>query len=290
MSTISFSGLATGIDIGSMIEQLVAVDSVPITTMKNKQTSISNKKSVWNEINSSLLSLQESLTKVSQTLLNGSYSSTITNESVVGATVSGGNAIPGNYNVKVTQLAQNMVAMGNKYEGEVNVEGTVIINDGSKDISIELEKTDTIESISKKINNTNSNIKSYVLDGRLVVSNKLSGEENTIKITDSTGVFKDLGLIDSESNVINVTQEAKNAIVSVNGMEMTRSSNSITDLIPGTTLNLKSLGESTVTIEDNIDDMVSNINEFVKAYNNTMSLINTKLTEEAPESTSSVTQ
>ncbi|HPV31003.1 MAG TPA: flagellar cap protein FliD N-terminal domain-containing protein, partial [Deltaproteobacteria bacterium] len=57
-STYSISGLASGLDWRSMISQLVELERRPITLLEEKQTTLGEKKSAWNQVNSLLRSLK----------------------------------------------------------------------------------------------------------------------------------------------------------------------------------------------------------------------------------------
>jgi flagellar hook-associated protein 2 len=71
----------------------------------------------------------------------------------------------------------------------------------------------------------------------------------------------------------NRLQEASDAHFTYNGVEIERASNKVTDLIPGVTINLNSTGESTVSINNDIDSVVKSIQKFVADYNQMMSNI-----------------
>jgi len=65
----------------------------------------------------------------------------------------------------------------------------------------------------------------------------------------------------------NRLQTAQDAIFTYNGVEVQRSSNTVDDLITGVTINLNSVGESNVSINNNVDDIVDSIKKFVADYN-----------------------
>ena len=65
----------------------------------------------------------------------------------------------------------------------------------------------------------------------------------------------------------NRLQVAQNSIFDYDGVEITRSSNKIEDLITGVTINLNSTGESRVSISTDVDKIVESIKKFVADYN-----------------------
>ena len=71
----------------------------------------------------------------------------------------------------------------------------------------------------------------------------------------------------TDFNNSNRLQKAEDAVFTYNGVEIHRPSNKIEDLIKGVTVNLKTTGESSVSITSNVDDMVEAIKKFVADYN-----------------------
>ncbi|MBT5828982.1 MAG: flagellar hook-associated protein, partial [Candidatus Latescibacteria bacterium] len=60
-SGVSFSGLSSGIDTASLVEQLIAIERRPVTLLENQQIREQNKLAVLQEINSSLLAAKTSV-------------------------------------------------------------------------------------------------------------------------------------------------------------------------------------------------------------------------------------
>jgi flagellar hook-associated protein 2 len=99
-------------------------------------------------------------------------------------------------------------------------------------------------------------------------------------------VLQSLGLVDSSGAMQNVTA-AQNAIINVNGIEVTRSENTIEDLIAGVKLELVGLGDVTMNIVQDTEKAVKAVQAFIDAYNEVMTWINDKL-EEKYSSTAAV--
>lgn len=94
-----------------------------------------------------------------------------------------------------------------------------------------------------------------------------------------------LDLSGSDSNAINfmtqrlnlVNQQGQDAIVKLDGVNMTQSTNKFT--VSGVTYNLQSLGSSTVGIQNDTDKIVSSVKTFISDYNTLLASLNTKVTE-----------
>ena len=83
----------------------------------------------------------------------------------------------------------------------------------------------------------------------------------------------------------NRVQEAKNSEFTYNGVEITRSSNDIDDLIVGATFHLQSTGETTINIKQDTDSINQAVSDFVSGYNSLVSKIQdlTKYNEDTKE-------
>ncbi|WP_084460115.1 flagellar filament capping protein FliD [Aminiphilus circumscriptus] len=104
---------------------------------------------------------------------------------------------------------------------------------------------------------------------------------NTFALEEGTGdVLTSLGLnIDDDEHY----SAAQDAILLVDGVRVTRSSNEIDDLIGGVTLNLKGPGKVILDITTDMEEAVTAIQAFVDAYNEVMEWINIRLSEESDE-------
>lgn len=120
----------------------------------------------------------------------------------------------------------------------------------------------------------------------------LTGSIETLDFSGGNDVLKTIGVLDSSGTLVNpnntggaTTQLARDLELTVSGISgtITRQSNTVTDLFEGVTLNIKNTGTSTVTVVYDTSQAISNIENFVNVYNDTLSYIRTKLTEEREE-------
>ena len=122
---------------------------------------------------------------------------------------------------------------------------------------------------------------------RLVLTSDTTGVSNTITVQvdeDNDGVFEeataetdtsDLSRLafNAPASITNMTQSqaAEDASLVVDGLTITRSTNTITDVITGVTLTLldddSSKNPVTLTLSKNLSEITGNVNSFVSAYN-----------------------
>jgi flagellar hook-associated protein 2 len=278
------AGLASDLDWTSMISQLVAVQRNPITLLEEKQDTLNEKQSAWSEVNTLLLSLKTSATALSSTDDFDIFSATAT----VSGTSSdvedlldyavGTGATQGSYTITVNHLAiaQKVASSGFSSTSEaLGIEGTLTIND--QDISI--TTSDSLSDIQSKINALNSG--DDATDVTASILGVSDSEYRLILTSDNTGV--DGFTYTDGTGSLGLTQivAGLDAEIEVDGYTITRSSNTITDVISGVTLDL--VGEDeTATITLNIgrdtDGVKEKIQDFVDAYNELMSYITEQTT------------
>ena len=151
---------------------------------------------------------------------------------------------------------------------------------------IEVRNGDSLNDIADKINAADIDVNASVVmvaagDYRLVLTSAVGGVNGEIHAWDGDGthnILEDVLNLISSNNVIGTdfvyeTQEAKDPRLSMNGIAISRTSNVIDDLIDGVTLELKSLGRTTVEVSQSVEDAQVSVAEFVEAYNETLAWV-----------------
>ena len=113
-------------------------------------------------------------------------------------------------------------------------------------------------------------------DYRLVLSAKEATQDQAITITDLGPGVLDANLLNaagtSVSGDMNVVQDAVDAAFLYNGIEMTRSSNTVTDIALGMTINLLNEGESAnISITQDTQKVADELSSMVTSYNTLIS-------------------
>jgi flagellar hook-associated protein 2 len=283
--TISFSGLATGMDTSAIVSQLMAVERAPETILTNQKTKMQSQADAYNQISSALTSLQTLMVGMNTPSTFASKTASVGDSSVAGATATG-SALAGTHNLKVTSLAQSQTLVSESstmggYASDTDNNfgtGTITITDttgGQSPFTINIDSTNnSLQGIASAINASGANVTASVInDGsgtpyRLTINGK---DTNTYSVGASlTGGTYDTPTFDEKI-------AASNAVFQVDGIDMTRTSNTVTGAIPGVTLNLQGqtgISGTTITIGNDNSAITSKINNFVTSYNSVMSLVN----------------
>lgn len=167
----------------------------------------------------------------------------------------------------------------------IHIEGTDTDNNPVSDDTLMLSDTTTVDDLLSKIEAVFGNVTASVTgDGKLMVVDNTSGASSlsvTIGIKNSGGTddntlnFDTDGILDSTARKREIVAGA-DASITVDGVTVTRSENTIDDIITGVTFNLlKSDSDTTVALNivRDTDTIKSNINALVASYNSISSYI-----------------
>ena len=299
-SGISFSGLFSGLDTESIIEQLLYIDSEPIRLLETKKTYLDYEKEALQEVNSSLLSLKDSIKEFSDGLLlnNKAVSD---DEDVVTASATPA-ASPGVYTVSVTQMAQSHrmasdVIAGGVYNGNTEAFDITI---AGETFTVNATNGQTLENIAQAINSSVSvpggvdfmdvglatviTVDPVTGDKRLVIDSVNDGTTNAMSFTDLGAAGSPMEWLGFNAggvlNGANQLQQALDANVSINGVNIVADSNSIDWAVAGVTFNIQDFGTADVTVGLDDDEIVSQVQAFVDQFNTSTDLLAKYITED----------
>ena len=156
------------------------------------------------------------------------------------------------------------------------VSGTIQIN--GQDVTIDLA-VDTLEDISQRINadvtGVTATIETEEVDGETVSRLQIVGDTGTPTLTDSSNVLQTLGIL--EKGIADQTLAAQDATITVDGVSVSRSTNSMDDVIPGVSMELVAAdpGEAfAMSVTPNTGAVVTGVQNFVSTYNSLVGMIN----------------
>lgn len=295
-SSVSYSQNRNDFDTDALVEAAVEAKLARADTLETKVTANETKIAAYEEMQTLLLAMQDSLQALrsdpsssgqeDDAFLNRTAyltSSTSTDaETLLSVTVEDGADLD-SHSVEIQQVATAERLGGGSLSSKSDEAGLsgeftigTTLSGTSTSATITVTEDMSLADIAEAINaeTTNTGVKASVLQ---VSSSEymliLTGTETnaSIDLTDSSGtVLQDLGLIDSSGDKLDVLQEAKPAIVAIDGVTITRDSNEIDDALDGITLTLyKAEAGNTLTIETDysLSDIKEQIEALVEAYN-----------------------
>ena len=267
------SGIASGIDTDALIQQLLAIERRPLVFMEDQIKKLQQQSDGFRDVNTRMSNLETKLSSlVSLTTFNAKAVKS-SDEDVVKASA-GPSAAVGTYEVKVTQLAKaHRIASDEQSNAssDLGLDGTFTINGKQVTISSGMSLND----IRDAINQAGARVRATVIGATLVLESEETGVDHAIQLVDSpTGVLKSLGLLDAGDSVKNLLQAAQDAVFSINGVNLTRASNTVSDAVQGVSFTLTGVGTATITVEQDVDGALSAIKAFVEQYNSVQTFIN----------------
>lgn len=284
--SIQLGGLATGLDTNSLISQLLKVERKPIERLERDRSFFKARLAAFTDLDKrlrDLMSKAEELTTARKLVANKATPATEEFFKVSASST----AMAGNYNIKVLSLAQRekevslgVASVGAKEFGA----GTLSLQVGGKDpvvINID-ENNNSLGGIRDAINASGAGVKAAIInDGdaanpyRLVVTADDSGTPIEISANLSGG-----GYVDDPDRpfAFTQTQEGTRAHIQVDGIDIYRTSNTITEAIPGVTIDLlKEHGAADAAtglqVDLDVDAVEKKIRDFTTAYNEIVSFV-----------------
>jgi len=285
---ISFSGLASGLDTKAIVAALVAVERRPIAGMEDRKTALRKAQSLFGDLGGLLDKLKTAASKVRLTGGFLDYKVALDDDTHLGASIGSG-AQAGTWEVQVSALAKAKVVASNGRADKdtTTFSGTFFLSVGNTTRDIVLDG-DNLEQAAAKINAAGMDVQAQVLDtgatgpGRykLVVNSTKTGQANAFTITPDDGDQNFAALMAELNNGANQVTPASDAQFTVNGVAMSRATNSFSDAIPGVTLDLKGVhtgSEKTrVTVTADATKTADKIKAFVDAYNAVVDFVETQ--------------
>lgn len=288
MATISNLGVGVP-GLSDLYDKLQAAEETKLTAIAKQKTTYDAQITGYGKLQSALTTLQTAAAKLAKTDTWNSTSVSSTNTAFSAISTSSANV--GDVTINVSKIAKGQVlttAPGTIDSNTKQLGGTTGSNSrtititqagaDSKPLTVTLADGDTsLNGIAKAINAANGNVSASVVkadngDYRLMLTSKTTGTDSdmTVTVAGDDTLNAVIG-----SAALNVQVKSQNAVINVNGIQIVRQSNTITDALPGVTLTLKapSTADETLTIARSTDDNKKAITEWVNAYNSLQSTI-----------------
>jgi flagellar hook-associated protein 2 len=284
--TISFDGLATGINATETVDKLIEVESRPKILKEAEKVRYENQRTSWQELDTRLLALREEARSLWRANSWNTLAASSSDESVLTASTTA-SASAGSYTFQITQLAQYHKAASESFATTTDTVGTGALTINGTTITVDTTNN-TLAGVADAINAADAGVTATVInDGtgyRLMLAANESGAASAITIARDAGltIFDDAALgTDAGGGVyydeVEAAQDAQIQFgTGANPITVTSASNSLGGVIEGVTLSLLSATPGTnvtLTISRNSSGMEEKIQSFVDFYNDAWSYI-----------------
>ncbi|MUK90798.1 flagellar hook-associated protein 2 [Ornithinibacillus sp. L9] len=294
-------GLSSGMDIESIVNNLMSAERMPLQKMEQDRTLLEWKRDGFREVYQKLYEFDEMILDMKLSSTYNSKSVSSSQESAVTATgsTSAGN---GTYSINVTELAKSAI---NVSSGEVEIDPNTPLKDTNyaggfgeftnafetfnKDGSttqhtIEIKETDTLNDVLKRISSADNNVRAFYDQNtqKVILETTRTGNYNAdpnvhdgAEVVFNHGFFTDTLKLDTANET-----GGENAQFQYNGIEMTSYDNSYK--LGGVTFQFKDKtnGTAILTVENDVDASFEKIMKFVDTYNEIVDMINGSQHEE----------
>ncbi|MCG7899038.1 MAG: flagellar filament capping protein FliD [Candidatus Thiodiazotropha weberae] len=283
--TIGFSGISTGSDWNSIINQLLQIESRPLSTLQSREQEIDEKISDFGLVKSAIDTFNSTVEELTSSSGFAAFTATSTDEAVL--TVSAdSSAVASSYDVVVTQLANRDKIASSAYTDANTAVGTgtlsITVDGNTMDLVLD-GSNNTLTDIRDAINSATDNpgVTATILNeasgSRLILTSEESGLANAITVnvtdgddasnTDANGLSRLFHIGVGGDGLAEQVDTAQDAILTIDGFSITGASNTVTSAISGVTLSLSGAGSSTINIARDNTEIEDRISGFVDAYN-----------------------
>jgi flagellar hook-associated protein 2 len=294
MAPLSLSGLASGVDTASIVEQLMALERQSVTKIGYRKAAATGQQDALKEVASKLASLKAAglalsagTTWAQKQTVESSDPTRVAVSMLAGAGI-GGQSIHVDRLASSAQRRFEFGAGSFDAEGKTTVATTLSLayDDGTSNVTIDIEAGATKQQIVDAINaKTTGPAVAAVVNGpdgeQLVVSARKTGEKSEFTMSSSSAVLA------ADPDFVPVAAADLRAAFRVgSGAVQYWDSNIVEHAMPGVRLTFKGVTSSpaTVTVSENTldrDGIKAKVKSFIDAYNAVVDTTRSKLTEQA---------
>jgi flagellar hook-associated protein 2 len=272
-------GLASGLDTTSIVNSVITADSAPMLQVQKQQAAYQVQISTIASLTSKLQAFQ----KATDALGTSGLAPTKADSTYADFTVSGSTPNESDYSVQVETMARAAKMRSDPFSSAqdpnaLGLTGNLQFSiDGVTSPSTAINMTGkSLADIADAINKQVPQVTAAIISTG--TSYSLSVTRNSTGFT-STTFDQALQVIGGQGLNLQTVQDAQNATLKVDNLEIKSQSNSITGAIPGVTLTLR--GQSNVATDVNFardtSSATANIQSFITAYNDVVTLLNSQL-------------
>jgi flagellar hook-associated protein 2 len=297
MATISAAGIGSGLDVNSIVSQLVALERRPLEQLGRAQSKVQTQISSFGRLQSALSKLKDASGKLASSEPWTTRTAAVGDADVFDARVTGAGA-SARYTVKPTQLALAQSNASTAFAAKTDAVGvgalTIEIGNwtgtsaftpksGTPPVAITINPADdSLEKIRDKINAAGAGVNAAVVyDGtayRLTVTSAESGASNGFRITaadadgnhtNASGLSRLTYNPPGGTSQMSRTQDGTDGIAWFNNLQVRSPTNTFDNAIEGAAVTIKKTSTSNIGLDLTFDRAAAkkSIEEFVTAYN-----------------------
>ena len=282
MAGMRLTGMMSGMDTESIIQQLVSAKKTKVDTTKKAQTKLSWKQDAWKDLNTKLQNLQKKYLSNMRFATDYAKKTTKVSNSNKVSVITGENAVNGVQSLRIESLAKSGYMTGGELKGKDgeltalskisdiqgvadDINGNISITTKSGTVDIAIDGETTISDVLTQLKSAGVNASFDAKQQRLYIISKEMGEANDFTITGDEAALSALGLSSSQSSKV----DGQDAVIYLNNARYTSTNNTFE--INGLTFTALDVTtgteEITVTTQNDTDGIYDMLKNFLKEYN-----------------------
>jgi flagellar hook-associated protein 2 len=297
LPSVQFGGLITGLDTNALISGLVKAEHQSVDILQNQKLRYQAQSSVLGTIVSALANLKSAAQSLSLPTDFSKKSASSSDTTVLTASADS-TAQNGASTILVDRLAKARIVKSATFTSAADAigTGTLTLTVNGTNTSVTIDGTNnTLTGLKNAINGSGAAVTASIVnagteaspDYRLVVQSKNTGTANAVTIAGALA-----GGADPFAGGGTEVQAAADALFSVNGLTVTRASNTVSDVISGVTFVLLQEGDhdgviesadatAKITVSADSASLTSSVESFVDSYNAVNTIVNGQFTLDA---------
>jgi len=276
-SQITLSGF-NNIDFKAITDIIIKSERQPITRLEADKRTEQSKLTAYGSLNSSLSALRSAFAALNTDDAYEALKATASDASILSATATS-EATPGTFTLNVTSLARPQVTTSGAAQfSDINATildgGSFSITQAGVTTNVDLTAVDSLSELRDAINAQQTGVKASIInDGsgatpfRLVLASVKAGVANAFTYSDTTtfGAGTAGSVLNLSTDVTNGT--AKDTEFTYNGIAVKSPSTTVSEAVPGLSLNILKTGSVSVTVSDDNSSLKTKVEAAVAAFN-----------------------
>ena len=276
---VRISGMNSGLDTDSIVQDLVKAYSTKTDTFKKEQTKLQWKQDAWKSLNTKIYSFYSSSLSNMRFSANYNAKKTTVSDETKASVIASDGAVSGIQTLKITDLARAgyltgeelKITDGSKLSSATKMSqlgytgsGTITMTKGDgTTTNLSISENTTIDQLTAGLTKAGLNANFDSSNGRIYVSAKTTGTAADFSFSENAALNA-LGLNNTNNKIA-----GSNAKITLNGVNYESNSNAFT--INGMTITVKGKTgadeELSLSTDTDYDKIYDNIRNFFKEYN-----------------------
>ncbi|MCU7814349.1 MAG: flagellar filament capping protein FliD [Candidatus Thiodiazotropha sp. (ex Rostrolucina anterorostrata)] len=289
---IGFSGIGAGADWNGIINQLLQIESRPLTQLQTREKEIEKQISDYGLVKSAVDTFKSAVEDLTNDSGFAAFSTTSSDEAVL-TVAADSSAVASSYDVVVTQLASRDKLASSAYTDSATATGTgslsITVDGATMNLAVDAANN-TLVGLRNAINDASDNpgVTATILNeasgSRLILTSEETGLANAISVsvvdaddgnnTDANGLSRLFHVGVGNDGLAEQVDTAQDALLTIDGFSIVSSSNAVTGAVSGVTLELVAAGAASIGVSRDNSKIEEKINQFVDAYNTIRSELN----------------